>query len=407
MTSKLPPFSHAMNARASFLSPSRSTGLALRWLMALLVLLALSAALVVGLLPRLQARDALKKDALALNVPVVAVMQPKAGGAAQELILPGNVEAYTDTPIYARINGYLRRWTVDIGAHVKKGQLLADIETPEVDAQLQQAHADLATAQANYEQAKKTAARWQELVRLNFVSKEAADQTISAEKARMAEVESARANVARLERTQAFQHVYAPFEGVITARMVDTGALIDAGGGQGKALFRISSADRLRVYIQVPQVHWRAVQPGLDVELTFTEFPGRRFPAKVVRTAQAIDKDMRTMTAEVEVDNRSGELLPGAYAQVHLKLTAEKPALVVPVNTLLFRPEGVQIAVVGADQRVALKTVALGRDFGTEVEVVSGLEPTDAVIVNPSDSLSTGTQVRVVKPPEKQDKKAG
>lgn len=383
---------------------ARTRGFALRWVVALLALVVLGAALLVGLLPRLQARDALKRESQALNVPTVSVIQPKAGGAAQELILPGNVEAYTETPIYARTNGYLRRWMADIGARVKKGQLLAEIETPEVDAQLQQAHADLATAQANYELAKKTTARWQELERTNFVSKEAVDQTIGAAQARQAEVESARANVARLERLQGFQRVYAPFDGVITARNIDIGALIDAGGGQGRALFHIAAADRLRVYIQVPQTYSHDVQAGLDAELTLAEFPGRRFPAKVVRNAQAIDRDMRTMTAEVEVDNRSGELLPGAYAQVHLKIKSDKPALILPANTLLFRPEGVQVGVVGADQRVVLKTVAVGRDFGTEVEVVSGLEPSDQVIVNPADSLSGGAQVRVVKPPEKPDR---
>jgi RND family efflux transporter MFP subunit len=383
---------------------SQRGGMPLRWVAVGLGLAAVAAALVVGLLPRLDAKEALKKQAQALNVPTVSVIQPKAGGAAQELILPGNVEAYTDTPIYARTNGYLRRWTADIGARVKKGALLAEIETPEVDAQLQQARADLATAQANHELAKKTANRWQELARTNFVSKEAVDQALGAAQARQAEVESARANLARLERTQEFQRVYAPFDGVITARNVDTGALIDAGGGQGRALFQISAADRLRVYIQVPQASSHAVVTGLDVELSFAEFPGRRFPAKLVRSTQTIDKDTRTMLAEVEVDNRSGELLPGAYTQVHLKLPSAKPALVLPVNTLLFRPEGVQVAVVGEGQRVALKTVAIGRDFGTEIEVVSGLEATDTVILNPSDSLSAGAQVRVVKAPEKEEK---
>jgi RND family efflux transporter MFP subunit len=376
----------------------------LRWIAVTLGVAAVAVALVAGLLPRLDARVALRRQAEALNVPTVSVIQPKAGKAAQELILPGNVEAYTDTPVYARTSGYLRRWTADIGARVKKGALLAEIETPEVDAQLQQARADLATAQANYELAKKTANRWQELSRTNFVSKEAVDQALGAAQARQAEVESARANLARLARTQEFQRVYAPFEGVITARNVDTGALIDAGGGQGRALFQIAAADRLRVYIQVPQSSSHAVVPGLDVELSLAEFPGRRFPAKLVRSTQTIDRDTRTMLAEVEVDNRHGELLPGAYAQVHLKLPSAKPALVLPVNTLLFRPEGVQVAVVGEDQRVALKTVAIGRDFGTEIEVVSGLEASDAVILNPSDSLSAGAQVRVVRVPQKQEK---
>jgi RND family efflux transporter MFP subunit len=383
---------------------AQSGAVPLRWIAVALGVAAIVAALVVGLLPRLDAKEALKKQAEALNIPTVLVIAPRSGGAAQELILPGNVEAYTDTPIYARTSGYLRRWAADIGARVKKGALLAEIEAPEVDAQFQQARADLATAQANYELAKKTANRWQELARTNFVSKEAVDQALGAAQARQAEVESARANLARLERTQGFSRVYAPFDGVITARSVDTGALIDAGGGQGRALFRISAAERLRVYIQVPQIHSHSVRPGMDVELSFAEFPGRRFPARLVRSTQAIDRDTRTMLAEVEVDNRSGELLPGAYAQVHLKLESAKPALVLPVNTLLFRPEGVQVAMVGPDQRVALKTVTVGRDFGTEIEVVAGLEPTDQVVLNPSDSLSAGAQVRVVKAPEKAEK---
>jgi RND family efflux transporter MFP subunit len=394
-----------MNARTS--RAAQRGAMPLRWTAVALGVAAVVAALVIGLLPRLDAKEALKKQAEALNIPTVSVIAPKSSGAAQELTLPGNVEAYTDTPIYARTNGYLRRWTADIGTRVKKGALLAEIEAPEVDAQFQQARADLATAQANYELAKKTANRWQELARTNFVSKEAVDQALGAAQARQAEVESARANLARLERTQGFQRVYAPFDGVITARSVDTGALIDAGGGQGRALFRISAADRLRVYIQVPQLHSHEVQPGMEVELSFAEFPGRRFPAKLVRSTQAIDRDTRTMLAEVEVDNRSGELLPGAYAQVHLKLKSDKPALVLPVNTLLFRPEGVQVAVVVADQRVALRTVTVGRDFGTEIEVLAGLEARDAVILNPSDSLSAGAQVRVVKTPAKQEKTPG
>jgi len=234
--------------------------------------------------------------------------------------------------------------------------------------------------------------------------------------AREAAVNSAKFNVARLEKLQAFKRIYAPFDGIVTARNVDVGALIDAGGGQGKALFHIGAADRLRVYVQVPQAYSQQAAPGMEAELTLTEFPGRRFPAKLVRTTQAINKSTRSMLAEVAVDNKGGELLPGAYAQVHLKLPGGAPALVVPVNTLLFRPEGTQVAVVDAQQRVALKTVALGRDFGTEVEVLSGLAAADAVILNPSDALMPGVQVRVVKPPEpkpqskpdaKPEKKAG
>ena len=379
------------------------------WIVLLGSVLLVAAALAVGLLPRLNAHESLRQ-AQVLNIPTVSVTKAKAGAAAQELVLPGNVEAFIDTPIYARTNGYLKRWYADIGAKVKAGQLLAEIETPEVDDQLQQARADLATAQANYELANRTATRWTELGASGIVSKQDLDQAQSNAQARLAAVQSAKFNVSRLEKMQSFKRIYAPFGGIITARNVDVGALIDAGGGGGKAMFHIAAADRLRVYVQVPQAYSHEAVPGVPAELTLAEFPGRKFPAKLERTTQSIDRTTRSMLVEVVVDNRSGELLPGAYAQVHFKLTRSAPALVVPVNTLLFRPEGTQLAVVGPDQRVVLRTVALGRDFGTEVEVVSGLEAADAVILNPSDALTAGVQVRVVKPPEpkaEKEKKAG
>jgi RND family efflux transporter MFP subunit len=379
--------------------PAQRRSGALRWMVLAVVVLIFAGALAAGLLPRLNAREALKQ-AQTLNIPTVSVTSPKAGGAAQELVLPGNIEAYNDTPIFARTNGYLKRWHADIGARVKQGQLLAEIETPEVDDQLQAARADLATAEANYQIASKTATRWTELSASGIVSKQDLDQALANAQARQAAVQSARYNVSRLEKLQSFKRIYAPFDGIVTVRNVDVGALIDAGGGQGKEMFHIAAADRLRVYVQIPQVYSRDLQPGAGVELTLAEFPGRRFTANLERTSQAIDQRTRSMMAEVSVDNRSGELLPGAYAQVHLKLQRAAPALVVPVNTLLFRPEGTQLAVVGADQRVALKTVALGRDFGTDIEVVSGLDPADQVILNPSDALTAGVQVRVVKPPE-------
>ena len=379
------------------------------WIVLLGSVLLVAAALAVGLLPRLNAHESLRQ-AQVLNIPTVSVTKAKAGAAAQELVLPGNVEAFIDTPIYARTNGYLKRWYADIGAKVKAGQLLAEIETPEVDDQLQQARADLATAQANYELANRTATRWTELGASGIVSKQDLDQAQSNAQARLAAVQSAKFNVSRLEKMQSFKRIYAPFGGIITARNVDVGALIDAGGGGGKAMFHIAAADRLRVYVQVPQAYSHEAVPGVPAELTLAEFPGRKFPAKLERTTQSIDRTTRSMLVEVVVDNRSGELLPGAYAQVHFKLPRSAPALVVPVNTLLFRPEGTQLAVVGPDQKVVLRTVALGRDFGTEVEVVSGLEAADAVILNPSDALTAGVQVRVVKPPEpkaEKEKKAG
>ena len=388
-------------------SPSPAPGgrIRHRWIAVGIIIVAFAAALVWGILPRLEATAALKKETQTLNVPTVSVVKPKTGDASRELVLPGNMQPFVDTPIYARTNGYLKRWTADIGAHVKAGQLLAEIDTPEVDDQLHQARADLATAEANHRLAEKTAARWQALLKTDSVSKQEADQTQGDMEAKKATLDSARFNVARLEKMQAFKQIFAPFDGVITARNTDVGALIDAGsgGGPGKELFHVASTKKLRVYINVPQFYSRDAVPGVEAELTLTEFPGRSFKGSLVRTSQSIDAASRTMLAEIAVDNPTGELLPGAYAQVHLKLRTSNTALVVPVNTLIFRSEGVQVAVVQSDQRVALKKIVLGRDFGTEVEVVSGLEQGEAVILNPADSLTSGTQVRVVK--EVADKK--
>jgi RND family efflux transporter MFP subunit len=366
-----------------------------------------AAALVWGILPRLEATEALKKQTQTLNVPTVSVIKPKAGDASQALVLPGNMQAFVDTPIYARTNGYVKRWTADIGTHVKAGDLLAEIDTPEVDDQLHQARADLNTAEANFRLAEKTAARWQALLKTESVSVQEADQTQGDMEAKKAALESAKFNVARLEKLQAFKKIFAPFDGVITARNIDVGALIDAGsaGGPGKELFHIASTKKLRVYINVPQVYSRDAVPGVEADVTLTEYPGRIFKGTLVRTNQAIDAASRTMLAEVGVDNPSGELLPGGYAQVHLKLHTGNKAVVIPVNTLIFRSEGSQVAVVQPDQRVALRKIVLGRDFGTEVEVVSGLEKDEIVILNPADSLTSGTQVRIVK--EVADKKPG
>ena len=349
-----------------------------------------------GIYPRMSATAALKQETATLNVPTVSVIQPKAGNLTQELILPGNMQAFVEAPLYARTNGYIKRWTADIGSRVKPGQLLAEIDTPEVDDQLQQARADLATAQANYRLAEKTAARWQELIKTDSVSKQEVDQTAADMEAKKAALDSARFNVARLEKLQAFKRIYAPFEGVVTARRVDVGMLVEAGSGSGRELFHLAGTRTLRVYINVPQANSRDAVPGVEADLTLNEFPGRRFKGKLVRTTQSIDPSSRTLLAEIAVDNPSGELLPGAYAQVHLKLTSGNAVLLLPVNTLLFRSEGVQVAVVGADQRVVLQEVVLGRDFGTQVEVTSGLDPQAQVIVNPSDSMMAGAQVRVV-----------
>ncbi len=367
----------------------------------LIALATLAGIAVLAIMPRLEARTALEKDSVTLNTPTVAVIKPKLGSEAQEIVLPGNMEPFIDTPIYARTNGYLKRWTVDIGARVKEGDLLAEIDTPEVDDQLRQARADVQTAMANYEIAKRTSDRWQELVKTGTVSKQQADQMYSEMQARKAALDSANFNVARLEKMQSFKKIYAPFDGVITARKTDVGALLDAGSqGAGRELFHIASTKKLRVYVNVPQLYSRDVADGMEADLTLAEYPGRHFTGKVVRNTKAIDVASRTLLTEVDVDNASGELLPGSYTQVHLKLKATERALVLPVNAMLFRAEGMQVAVVTPDQRVALKNVQLGRDFGTQVEILSGLDANDQVIVNPSDSLVAGTQVRVVKPAE-------
>jgi RND family efflux transporter MFP subunit len=379
-----------------------------RWIAVGILVAAFAAAVVWGVLPRLEATAALKKETQALNIPTVAVIQPKSSDAPQELVLPGNVQAFQDTPIYARTTGYLKRWYADIGARVKAGQLLAEIDTPEVDDQLQAARADLATAKANYDLASTTAERWAGLLKKNSVSKQENDEKLGDMNAKKAVLDAARFNVARLEKLQSFKQIYAPFSGVITARNVDVGALIDAGaaGGPGRELFHIASTDKMRVYINVPQAYSRDAAPGLPAELTLTEYPDKRFKGVLMRNSRAIDASSRTLLTEVDVDNPTGELLPGAYAQVHLKLKSAEPAIVVPVNTLLFRSEGTQVAIVDSNQRVALVNVALGRDFGTQVEIVSGLKGSELVVLNPADSLGAGTPVRVVKEAPKTESKA-
>ncbi len=354
-----------------------------------------------GIQSRVDAATALKQQSLKMAVPTVSVIHSKPGGNVEEVVLPGNAQAYVATPIYARTNGYLKSWNFDIGAHVKAGQLLAVIETPEVDRQLDQARADLATAQANYDLAGTTAARYQTLFKSDSVAKQDVEDRIGDLQAKKAMLDSAAFNVRRLEEMQHFQNVYAPFDGVITARNIDIGALIDAGGNApGKELFDIAATNRLRVYINVPQQYSRDVKPGGAAYLTQAEFPGRRFPGNVVRTSDSIDPVSRTLLTEVDVGNPTGVLLPGAFLSVHLKLKSEAPTVVIPVNTLIFRSSGMQVAVV-RNNKAELVPVTIGRDYGTEVEVLSGLTAQDLIIENPSDSLTSGTEVRSSEPSQK------
>ena len=353
-----------------------------------------------GILPRIQARESLRKETQDLAVADVAVVQPKSSPGSHEVVLPANVQAFVDSPIYARTNGYLRRWYVDMGAHVKAGQLLADIDTPEVEQQLRQAHADLATADANMKLAQITANRYRDLLTSDSVSKQEADNAAGDYAAKQAIVQSAQANVRRLQELQSFQKIYAPFSGVISARNTDVGALIDAGssGGTRTELFHLVQPDKLRVYVNVPEAYAPAAKVGLSADLVLAEFPGKRFQGNLVRTAEAIDRATRTLPVEIDVDNPTGVLLSGAYAEVHLKLPGSVTSLIVPVNVLLFRSEGLRAAVVRDGQHAELIPIALGHDYGSEVEVLTGLKPDDNVIINPPDSIVSGQAVRVVQP---------
>jgi RND family efflux transporter MFP subunit len=370
-----------------------------RWWIAVLAFVIVVAVVISGILPRIHARAALDKETAEMAIPTVSVITPKRGAPTQEVVLPANVQAYIDSPIYARTNGYLKRWYTDIGARVKAGQLIAEIETPEVDQQLRQSKADLATAEANLNLSQITATRYEDLLKTDSVSKQDTDNAVGDLAAKQATVQSSQANVKRLEELQAFEKIYAPFDGVITARNTDIGALIDSGssGGTRTELFHIAQPDKLRVYVSVPQVYSQAAKPGLAADLVLPEFPGRVFPGTLVRTAEAIDQSTRTLLVEIRVNNPTGTLFSGAYAEVHLKLPTATSAFILPVNTLLFRSEGLRVAAV-TDGHAELKPITLGHDFGSEVEVVAGLTGNESIIANPPDSLVSGEEVRIAKP---------
>jgi RND family efflux transporter MFP subunit len=378
-------------------APHRSAGHG--WLILFLVLVIVALVVIGGILPRMKASAEARSETHTLAIPTVIVMQPKLGSPSQEVVLPGNMQAFTDAPIYARTNGYLSKWYFDIGSHVKQGQLLAIIDTPEVDQQLHQARADLNTAEANFNLSQLTQKRYEDLKNSDAVSKQDVDNANGDFESKKAQVASAQANVQRLEDTQAFNKIYAPFDGVITARNTDIGQLIDSGSGTpARELFHIAAINTLRVFINVPQQYSIAAKPGLTADLTLAQFPGRTFQGKLVRTANAIDLATRTLLVEVDVDNKSGELLPGAYVQVHLKTPNPVAAFVIPVSALIFRSEGLQVAAVQSDHTARLLPITLGRDFGNEVEVVTGLSGDDKVIINPPDSIVSGEQVQIVQP---------
>jgi RND family efflux transporter MFP subunit len=366
----------------------------------LVVALVIVAAIVIaGVVPRLRAKAEVRIETDNLAVPAVNVIHPKRGSPQQEIVLPGNIQAFIDAPIYARTNGYLQSWYFDIGARVRKGQLLAIIDTPEVDQQLQQARADLNTAQANLRLSQITNDRYEGLKNTDSVAQQDVDNARGDFAAKKATVDSAAYNVKRLEDLQSFTKVYAPFDGVITARNTDIGQLIDSGSASpAKELFHVAATRTLRVFINVPQQYSVAAKPGLFADLTLAQFPGRKFQGKLVRTANAIDLASRTLLVEVDVDNTTGELLPGAFTEVHLKIPADIPTFILPVNTLIFRAQGLQVAAVENNNTAKLVSIALGRDFGAEVEVVSGLTGQESIIASPPDSIIDGEQVRIAQP---------
>jgi RND family efflux transporter MFP subunit len=351
-----------------------------------------------GIASRARALVTLTDETRELNTPTVAVMSAKGGTPEEAIVLPGTLQAFADAPIHARTNGYLRRRLVDMGSRVKAGQLLAEIDAPEIEQQLQQARADLATAEANLRLAQLTANRYRELVKTESVTQQDADNAVGALEARQAAVESARSNVRRLEQLQGFTRITSPIDGVITARNTDVGALIDPGasGGSTRELFHVASTGRLRVFVNVPQRSSGAIRPGLRATLSLAELPGRTFVALLARTSEAIDVGSRTLLAEFEVDNAKGDLLPGSFVQVRIEMPTVTSTCVLPVNTLIFRGKGVLIAVVRPDSTVALLPVTLGRDFGTEVEVLDGIEAGARIVVSPPDSLVDKQTVRVL-----------
>ena len=367
------------------------------WLLLVVALVVVAALLVSGIWSRVRARTTLKAETAQVALTAVSVVSPKQTAPTEEIILPGNVQPFITSPIYARTNGYLRKWYVDIGARVKQGQLLAVIETPEVDQQLQQARSNLLTAQANLELASITKTRYQGLLKSKAVSQQDVDNAVGTYNANKAIVEADQAAVDQYTALVSFEKIYAPFDGIVTARNTDIGDLINSGSNANVKtdLFHIAQPGRLRVYVNVPEEYSQGIKVGMTADLSLAEFPGRTFQGKLVRTADSINVTTRTLLIEVDVDNPTGTLLTGSYAEVHLKVPEHKSTLILPVNTLLFRSEGLRVGVV-KDGKVVLTAVTPGHDFGDRIEIVSGVTPDDQVIVNPPDSLITGQQVQIV-----------
>jgi RND family efflux transporter MFP subunit len=377
-------------------TPSRSRK---SWIVAGAILLVFAGILAYGIISRLRRAVTVRAETTQMSVPSVSVATPELSVPLQEIVLPGNVQPFASAPIYARTSGYLKTWYADIGAHVKKGQLLAVIETPEVDQQLEQSRSNLTTSEANLTLSEITKNRYQGLLTTHAVAQQDVDNAVGTYNANKSIVEANQANVKQLETLQSFEKIYAPFDGIITARNTDVGQLISAGnsGSVKTDLFHISQPGKLRVYVNVPEQYSQATTPGLPAGLTLAEFPGRQFQGKLVRTSDSIDYATRTLIAEIDVDNPTGELLSGAYTQVHLKVPGQTSSYLVPVSALIFRSHGLQVAVVN-NGAASLIPVTPGHDYGERIEIVSGLQAGDTVIVNPPDSLVSGQKVEVVQP---------
>lgn len=365
----------------------------------LFLVLGALALLIVGAFTLLQRRTqyrALANETEKMAVPTVSVVHPTPEPGQEDLVLPSTTQAYVESPIYARTNGYLKKWYHDIGSRVRQGELLAEIDTPEIDQQLLQARADLGTSKANEDLSKITASRYQDLIKTDGVSKQEVDNATGDYAAKKAGLQSAEANVRRLEELESFKRIYAPFSGVITRRNVDIGNLINAGnGGAAQELFYLAQTDPIRAYVRVPEIYGSTIHAGLGAYLELSQYPGESFQGKVVRTADAIDLASRTLNTEVDVPNKDGRLLPGGYAQVHLLVKVTGQRLQVPVNALLFRSEGLRAVTIDENHKTHLQPLTIGRDYGTALEVLQGLKSSDWIVLNPPDSLEEGLQVNV------------
>jgi RND family efflux transporter MFP subunit len=377
---------------------TRQEGKVRRWLIPLIIAVVVAGVLFLGIRSRVTAESTLRTVTAQMAVPSVSVLLPRRTASAQEIILPGNIQPFISSPIYARTDGYLKKWYFDIGAHVKAGELLAVIQTPEVDQQLAQARSTLATAQANLELAQITKDRYEGLLIKHAVSQQDVDNAVGTYRANAAIVEADKANAQRYEALVSFEKVYAPFDGVIIARNTDIGDLINSGSSTVARtdLFDMVQPGTLRVYVNVPEEYSRGVKPGeTAADIVLAEFPGEKFPGRLVRTANAINGTTRTLLTEVDVENPKGTLLSGSYAEVHLKIPGQGSTYLLPVNTLIFRSDNLQVGVV-KNGKTVLTNVTPGHDLGAEIEIVAGLKDDDQVIINPSDSLVSGQQVQIV-----------